>query len=77
MIMNKQALRQTLYQIDFEIIFSEGFFTLKDLQGANLGDIESEYFHSPEEVLDRMEHYYKDIGSCGFDIYNDYLKEGK
>ena len=45
----------------FEIKTEGEQFRLVDLQGANLGDIESERFGSLNEILSRISHYLDDV----------------
>lgn len=54
------SLSELLSWIDFDYSFDNGKFALIDLQGANLGDIESEQFDDIEQVIDRLDHYWED-----------------
>lgn len=45
----------------FELIVNDDFtLSLKDLEGANLGDIESDTFKDFDDVIDRLEIYHYD-----------------
>jgi len=46
---------------DFELVAEEGVYRLKDIQGGNLGDIESKTFESLEAVIHRLENYFLDL----------------
>jgi hypothetical protein len=67
---------------EFELISNEdNTFSLKDLQGANLGDIEEDVFKDEWEVLDRLDIYHLDyiirpieeIYDVNFITYEEYL----
>lgn len=45
---------------DFQLLKEGATYRLKDIQGGNLGDIESEVFESLESVIDRLENYFLD-----------------
>lgn len=48
-----------LWDMEFKLVKNDnGTFSLQDMQGANLGDIESEEFTSAKEILDRLEGSY-------------------
>ena len=76
---------------DFQLIkYSDGF-GLSDLQGANLGNIESDRFETAEEIIDRMNIYVldyllndidnlldeKDIEVTWGETYEEYLENAK
>lgn len=46
---------------EFEIIVNDDFtLSLKDLQGGNLGNIESEKFNNFDDIIDRLDNYHYD-----------------
>lgn len=45
---------------EFDLIYVGNKFFVKDRQGANLGDIESDAFNTLADVIDRMQIYYND-----------------
>lgn len=56
---------QLLRQYDFDIYiekdkYGKNIFKLKDLQGGNLGNIESEEFHNLADIIDRLNVYHED-----------------
>ena len=85
------TLREFLryFDFDYEIVKNEDgekVIKLIDLQGANLGDIETEEFYSSLEVVDRLNIYYHDYiyeAICseydykGEENYNELLKFAK
>lgn len=46
---------------DFRAIKEDNYYRIEDLQGGNLGDIESEKFDDYIDILDRISHYLYDI----------------
>lgn len=59
--MRKMTLREWLFEMEFDYEKDDnGDYHLIDLQGANLGDIESEVFASKTAVVDRMDTYVND-----------------
>lgn len=46
---------------DFRVIKEDNYYRIEDLQGGNLGDIESEEFDDYIDILDRIGHYLYDI----------------
>ena len=55
---NKDFL-ELLWEMEFKLVKNNnGTFSLYDMQGANLGDIQSEEFISAKEILDRLEGAY-------------------
>ena len=50
----------TLHSLSMERKRAFDTYSLKDIQGGNLGDIESETFESLEYVIDRLENYFTD-----------------
>lgn len=46
---------------DFRVIKEDNYYRIEDLQGGNLGDIESEKFDDYIDILDRIGHYLYDI----------------
>ena len=54
-------ISQLLELYEFDIILNDDLtLSVRDLQGANLGDIESEKFKTFDEIIDRMEAYHYD-----------------
>lgn len=59
------TLREFLNEFDFDVYKSkddngEVTYKLRDTQGANLGDIESESFYDIDSIVDRLDIYYND-----------------
>lgn len=46
--------------MDFKLVKGDDFYGLLDLQGANLGDIESERFTSASQLVERLDIYIAD-----------------
>lgn len=55
-----KELQEVLDLLNFKAYEENGKIVLKDLEGANLGNIESEAFDTPGEVLERLDHYVGD-----------------
>lgn len=56
-----QVVTDWLSLTEFELIKNEnGTWSLHDLQGGNLGDIELDEFTSADEIIDRMDVYFQD-----------------
>ena len=51
-------------ELDFKLKINKknknGIYSLKDMQNANYGDIESERFQTLDEVIDRLSNYFPD-----------------
>lgn len=60
--MNKIELFNDIMDLEEFILvrYKNGFWGVKDLQGANLGNIENDTFDNLSQVLDRMEIYHID-----------------
>ena len=60
--MNKwtEVFSAMLASLEFVLDKDNGGFCLIDLQGGNLGDIESDRFETAEEIIDRMDVYVND-----------------
>ena len=59
------TLKEFLHEFDFDVYKmknanGETIYKLVDDQGANLGNIESEEFHSVDDIVDRLDIYYND-----------------
>ena len=70
---------QLLRQYDFDIYIEKdengkNIFKLKDLQGGNLGNIESEKFHNLADILNRLDIYHYDYI---FQPLEEKLEEGE
>ena len=61
---NDDLKKELIEEFDFEIKTveknGETLYKLVDLQGANLGDIESEEFNDLDEIIYRLEGYWDD-----------------
>lgn len=60
-----KAVEEVLDFMDFELLVGrnendEIVLKVRDLQGANLGDIESDEFYDFVDLMDRFDIYYKD-----------------
>lgn len=61
-------LREFLEEFDFDYkVNSDGSLSLIDITGVNLGDIESERFSKPSEIVDRLSMYIADYENEGID----------
>lgn len=63
-----------LYSTEFELDKDEGGYYLVDLQGANLGSIDEDRFHSAEEIFDRMGVYIEDYFVRDLDDWAEHYK---
>lgn len=60
-----KIVEEVLDDMDFELVVSEDeegnmFLKVHDLQGANLGDIESDEYENFDDLMDRFDMYYWD-----------------
>lgn len=69
-------IKRIILDMDFDLIeikqkhkssLSNHYYKLIDMQGANLGNIEDEVFHSLVDIMDRLENYLNDYGIYKFD----------
>ena len=49
-----------LSTLDFELVWNKDGWSLVDLQGANLGDIESDRFFTAGDIIERLDTYISD-----------------
>lgn len=55
-----ELFRDMLSVMDFKLIEEKEYFCLVDLQGGNLGDIESDQFISASQLVERLDIYITD-----------------
>ena len=57
--LSEEEMRELIGDVRLELIEEDGVFRVEDLDGANLGNIEDEEFDSLEDVLKRLNSYFK------------------
>lgn len=57
--------------LEFDVYFENGEFRVVDLQGVNLGNIESERFGTIIDICVRLEHYFEDYYQLACDDDNE------
>ena len=57
--LSEEEMSELIGDIRLELIEEDGVFRVEDLDGANLGNIEDEEFDSLEDVLKRLNSYFK------------------
>lgn len=57
--LSEEEMRKLIGDVRLELIEEDGVFRVEDLDGANLGNIEDEEFDSLEDVLKRLNSYFK------------------
>ena len=57
--LSEEEMKELIAEARFELIEENGKYRVEDLDRANLGDIEDEEFDSLEEILKRLNSYFK------------------